>query len=109
MCLQRFNIGDSHYGQLARFQFNMNRAGQPMQILVVEDDKTSRLVLHRILESTGDLEIIEATDGVKAWELLDGGLHPALCFLDINMPKLNGLELLERIRGGSISLEEKCR
>jgi len=69
-----------------------------LRILIVEDDKTSRFVLRRILETMEGLEIYEAEDGVKAWEMLKGGLLPHLCFLDFNMPRLNGLELLKRIR-----------
>lgn len=71
---------------------------RPMRILIVEDDRISRLLLRRILETIGDVEVIEAEDGQSAWELLDGGLVPDLSFLDINMPRLGGLELLERIR-----------
>jgi two-component system, chemotaxis family, chemotaxis protein CheY len=69
-----------------------------MSILIVEDDKTSRLLLRRILEKLGQTDVREAEDGQKAWELLEAGLLPSLCFLDVNMPNLNGLELLKRIR-----------
>ncbi len=70
-----------------------------MRVLIVEDDKTSRFVLRRILETMDALEIYEAEDGMKAWEMLKGGLLPQLCFLDFTMPKMDGLELLKRIRG----------
>lgn len=70
----------------------------PLQILIVEDDRTSRFVLRRIIEALGTHEIHEAEDGQKAWDKLLGGLMPDLCFLDFNMPRLNGLELLRRIR-----------
>src|SRR5664279_5065918 len=69
-----------------------------LRVLIVEDDKTSRFVLRRILEAMDDLEIYEAEDGLKAWELLDCGLLPQLCILDVNMPRMNGVELLKRIR-----------
>ena len=69
-----------------------------MRVLIVEDDKTSRFVLRRILEGMGGLEIYEAEDGLKAWEMLNGGLVPQLCFLDFNMPRMNGVDLLKRIR-----------
>jgi two-component system, chemotaxis family, chemotaxis protein CheY len=72
---------------------------KPLRVLIVEDDKTSRIVLRRILETLGDQEIYEAEDGLKAWEMLNGGLVPQLCFLDLNMPRMNGIELLRRIRG----------
>jgi two-component system chemotaxis response regulator CheY len=69
-----------------------------MRILIVEDDKTSRIVLRRILQTMDNQEIYEAEDGLKAWEMLNGGLMPELCFLDVNMPRMNGVELLKRIR-----------
>ena len=69
-----------------------------MRVLIVEDDKTSRFVLRRILETMDSLEIYEAEDGLKAWEMLNGGLLPQLCFLDFNMPRMNGMDLLRRIR-----------
>ena len=69
-----------------------------LRVLIVEDDKTSRFVLRRILETMDDLEVYEAEDGLKAWDMLNGGLLPQLCFLDFNMPRMNGLDLLKRIR-----------
>lgn len=69
-----------------------------LRILVVEDDKTSRFVLRRILETMGSLEVFEAEDGVRAWEMLNDGLRPDLCFLDFNMPRMNGVEFLKRVR-----------
>jgi two-component system chemotaxis response regulator CheY len=69
-----------------------------MRILIAEDDKVTRLVLRRILEGIGGLEIQEVEDGQKAWDLLDGGLVPNLCFFDINMPRLNGMDLLKKLR-----------
>ena len=69
-----------------------------LQILIVEDDRTSRFVLRRILEAIGNHEVHEAEDGLKAWDRLSEGWLPDLCFLDLNMPRLNGIELLRRIR-----------
>lgn len=75
-----------------------NGGGSPLKVLVVEDDKPSRMVLRHILTKAGGVEITEAFDGVEAWELLDEGHRPDLCFLDINMPRMDGLELLRNIR-----------
>lgn len=83
---------------------------QPLlRVLIVEDDNTSRLVLRGILETLGGLEVFEAEDGLQAWQMLDGGLLPGLCFLDFNMPHLNGVELLKRIRNDTrFSLLKVC-
>jgi len=74
-------------------------AREKLRVLIAEDDSTSRLLLRGILERMGDLEIIEAEDGLQAWSILDRGFLPGVCFLDINMPRLNGVELLRRMRG----------
>ena len=72
--------------------------GTPIRVLIADDDETSRLFLRSILEGIGGLDVCEAVDGQQAWEMLDGGLEPRLCFIDIDMPRLTGLELLKRIR-----------
>jgi two-component system chemotaxis response regulator CheY len=70
-----------------------------MNLLVVDDDRVARFLLHRMLQSEFHCQIIEAADGQAAWELLQGGLVPDLCVLDIMMPRMDGLELLQKIRG----------
>jgi two-component system, chemotaxis family, chemotaxis protein CheY len=69
-----------------------------MKILIAEDDKVSRDLLREILTRDRSFEIKEAADGEEAWALLEQGLRPDLCILDIMMPNLDGLELLKRIR-----------
>ena len=70
-----------------------------MKILIVEDDNVSRHLLRHIVESQPDYEVIEASNGKDAWTLLQRGLQPDLCLLDIHMPEMDGIELLRRIRG----------
>jgi len=81
-----------------------------MRVLIVDDDRISRVILRRMLEMLGSkLELTEAEDGQDAWEKLDAGLMPDLCFLDINMPRLDGVELLKRIRAdGRFSRLKVC-
>lgn len=69
-----------------------------LRILIVEDDRCSRFVLRRMLEALGKHEIHEAEDGQNAWDKLTAGLLPDLCFLDIDMPRMGGIELLRLIR-----------
>jgi len=72
-----------------------------MRVLVVDDDVVSRMVLMHLVDSCGAHEIVEAEDGAAAWELLDGGLRPDLCFCDLRMPRLSGMELLQKVRADS--------
>jgi len=78
--------------------------GRIMHILLAEDDRTSRELLRRILES--EAHTVElATDGEEAWKLLQNPDHPfSVCLLDICMPAVSGMELVERMRG-----EERLR
>ncbi|MFZ6775156.1 response regulator, partial [Undibacterium sp. SXout7W] len=70
-----------------------------MKVLVVDDDVVSRIVLMHLIDSCGVHDIVEAEDGAAAWEQLEAGLRPALCFCDLRMPRLSGMELLQRVKG----------
>jgi two-component system chemotaxis response regulator CheY len=76
-----------------------------MKVLVVDDDVVSRMVLMHLVDSCGHFDIVEAEDGAEAWELLEAGLRPAICFCDLRMPRLSGLQLLEKIKGGDAALQ----
>lgn len=68
---------------------------QPL-ILLVEDSQTMMLTLRKILERW-DYQVQTATDGKKAWSSLQGR-KPDLVISDIDMPVMNGLELVELMR-----------
>jgi two-component system chemotaxis response regulator CheY len=73
-----------------------------MQVLVVDDDVVSRMMLMHLVDSCGKYEILEAEDGADAWRQLEAGLQggqrPAIVFCDLRMPELSGTELLARVR-----------
>ena len=74
----------------------MTQSVYPYKILFVEDEKAIRENYITYLK-TFFAEVFEAEDGVKAYELYKLK-KPDIMIVDINIPKLNGLELLERIR-----------
>ena len=67
-----------------------------MSILVVDDDRTSRHLTESLLKREG-WKVTGAKDGVDALELLRTHRF-ALMLLDVWMPRMNGLELLEQLR-----------
>lgn len=56
------------------------------------------MLLRRVLRAEPTFEVVEARDGLAAWEMLQDRLLPALITLDIMMPRMDGLDLLARIR-----------
>ncbi len=65
-------------------------------ILIVDDDRMTRHLLGSILESAGH-SVTQAADGAEALERLKQA-HFDLMLLDVWMPGMNGLEVLERLR-----------
>lgn len=71
-----------------------------MRILVVDDSRTMRMLVIRTLRQAGygDYDIVEAGDGLQALEIIGASpVDVVLC--DWNMPNMNGLELLQALRG----------
>ncbi len=66
-------------------------------ILVVEDDKNQRLLYEQELKSEGH-EVVTASDGKDALEKIQEQL-PDLIIMDINMPKMDGIETMGKILG----------
>ncbi|MBF0195346.1 MAG: response regulator [Magnetococcales bacterium] len=74
-------------------------------MLMVEDDPAAvRIAMHAFTKSGVDKQRIKiAKDGQEAIELLfgdsqSGNLTPRLILLDLKLPKINGLEVLKRVR-----------
>jgi DNA-binding response OmpR family regulator len=75
-----------------------------LNVLLADDDPTMRLFLSRILEGTGHHVACAAADGDEAWTAF-GALHPELLLLDLEMPGLDGLDVIRRVRaseGGDV-------
>jgi len=67
-----------------------------MKVLIVDDDPASREFMQGSVESQGH-DVRTAADGLQGFSLFKE-FKPQLVFSDIQMPKMNGLELLKRIR-----------
>jgi DNA-binding NarL/FixJ family response regulator len=72
------------------------------RILVVDDEGMLRAMLATVLESAGHEVIGQAGDGVAAIELATT-LRPDLITMDLDMPRLSGLEATRRIVASGIA------
>jgi CheY-like chemotaxis protein len=79
-------------------------AKPPVNLLVVEDNEVDREALRRAFHRHGLAQpMINVDDGVEALRVLRGEHggrvgRPYLILLDLNMPRMNGIELLREIR-----------
>ena len=72
----------------------------PLKILIVDDSISIRKVLNRVLSAQG-WQVTEAVDGADAMEKISV-LEPEFIFLDIEMPRMNGFEVLQALQSQSI-------
>jgi DNA-binding NarL/FixJ family response regulator len=68
----------------------------PLNILIVDDDTGTRLSVSDYLELSG-YSVVTANDGEEALAIVDN-CHPDLIVTDIIMPRMNGYELVRRVR-----------
>lgn len=70
------------------------------KILLIEDDSKIRSILKEILQEKNH-EVDEAGDGQEGFKKLEQGIYD-LCICDIKMPKMDGLEVLDRTKEAGI-------
>jgi|SRR5947209_7079934 len=66
-------------------------------VLIVDDDQFIRRLIATTLEDETRFELHEAADGLEALEVAQRE-RPALVFLDVDMPRLDGIEACRRMR-----------
>ncbi|NET58208.1 MAG: hybrid sensor histidine kinase/response regulator, partial [Symploca sp. SIO2E6] len=69
---------------------------EPM-VLIVDDSITVRSLLEMTFSKAG-YRVEQARDGQEAWEKLRSGLPCDIIFCDIEMPRMNGMELLKKLQ-----------
>lgn len=84
----------------------MNKNGP---IIIIEDDRDDQELMAEVFEELGyNNEILFFGDGEQALDhLINNKVEPFIVFSDINMPKLNGMELREKIHNNE-DLRLKC-
>jgi two-component system chemotaxis response regulator CheY len=75
----------------------VERERSTKSILIVEDSVTTRALIRAVIEEMGDFNTIEAGSGFEALKLLPTEEFN-LVITDVNMPDINGLELISFIK-----------
>ena len=70
---------------------------RPLKILIVEDSPAMRQLLVLAVRKRGGVEVEEAADGLAALKSLAGKQYD-LMFVDLNMPVLDGMKLIKKVR-----------
>ncbi|HEY1516932.1 MAG TPA: response regulator [Solirubrobacteraceae bacterium] len=71
-------------------------------VLIVDDDQFIRKLIATTLEDVTEFHLHEAADGVEALEIARRE-RPSLVFLDVDMPRLNGIEACRQLRAADQS------
>ena len=69
-----------------------------MKLLVVDDSSTMRRIIKNTLARLGYKDILEGADGVEGWTQMDSNPDIDMLITDWNMPEMNGLELVKKVR-----------
>ena len=75
----------------------MHIGGTMLRVLVADDDAGLRLAVSTTLKNTGRFMVDDAVDGMHAVEKMEAHQYD-LGFLDVDMPRLNGIETLKKIK-----------
>ena len=78
--------------------------GDDFPVLVVDDNDDIRESLRSFLEEEG-FAVATASSGVEAFERLGSGLKPGLILLDVMMPEMSGLEVLQKLRNDTTNAD----
>ena len=73
-------------------------------VLIVDDDQFIRKLIATTLEDVAEFDLHEAADGVEAIEVARA-TRATLVFLDVDMPRLNGIETCRQLRADDTSNE----
>lgn len=72
-----------------------------MKLLVVDDSSTMRRIIKNTLARLGHKDVLEGADGVEGWNALNENPDIDMLITDWNMPEMNGLELVKKVRADS--------
>ncbi len=99
LILNPSDLAENHAPRVAHVAMSPQAAiaHKPLEILTVDDSVSVRRVLGKLIEGAG-WRPTPAKDGLEALELLQRGLSPDAILLDVEMPRMDGYELLGVLR-----------
>lgn len=72
-----------------------------MKLLVVDDSSTMRRIIKNTLSRLEYEDVLEGENGAEGWMMLDQNPSIGMLITDWNMPEMNGLELVKKVRADS--------
>ncbi len=98
--------------QLEKFKdgaaLTMLIGGGGLQILIIDDQEVMRSIIKKLLVKANPAQIYEASDGVKALDMLrSGDVDPDVIICDLHMDNMNGIEFLRTLRADKGNLNSR--
>lgn len=85
----------------------MSTTPAPRQVLYVEDDRINIVLMEEVFRLMPGWELHVAETGAQALEMLPR-VMPALVLMDMNLPDMNGLQLIEQVRADARLAGLRC-
>ena len=85
---------------MSNSKINTGEAKKTRRIFICDDDAMTRTIIRTMLEASG-YEVVAACDGEDLFRILEADPHPLNIFcilLDVQMPGLNGFDVLTRLK-----------
>jgi PAS domain S-box-containing protein len=82
-------------------------AGQPARLLYIEDNPVNVLIVQELLARRSDLQLAVAVNGLSGLSLA-AAVRPDLILVDMQLPDIDGLEVLRRLRADSATAGIPC-
>lgn len=81
---------------------NTRHPAEPGTVLIVEDSENSATMLEIALLGIPGIAVLMASSGYEALRILNGRAAPVRAIVtDLNMPRMDGFELIRRVRGNA--------
>ncbi len=77
-----------------------------LKVMIADDHSLMREGIKQLLEFDGQIEVIaQAADGNECLSILEDGVNPDILLLDINMPNMNGIDVLTQLRNKNSTIK----